>query len=789
MLNRLIAIVSYIALISLLFPIGNIHAVEKQISVTATVPANANHVQLNLVPLNTAAEVSQDTSMDFELTYGSYLYNPADLTIEVENRQGFIEGSGAPSIDIVDYVYGSATSAINNIPPVIDSVKRKIIWNIVNFPANTTDKKVRLALKTNSTYTGSSKVNFSVVARIIGPGFVTPDKIIAKSYKYNPSQTTSTSTTATTSQITTTSQIITATPSYPPGYIPPSIFRNIFIPIISSEDAKIFIATFGKYFSSLRYGSSPYLLNNKVTSLNKTDKVALDLTDLKPDSTYYFKAEAKDESGKVTGTETFTFKTAEISDKPQVEKSSFIVTSQSNVISAPFQTTGGDGQPLDQKPSIVVPQKTSYEIRFALKKGQTAKKVQAIVRSKTVLGVSTVYAEEPNTEVVDMVEVEPGVYSGSLKSKPEPGYYEQFVRIEDHQGNIQEEKVADIKVMRPFSVLSKSDNAPVDNARVLLSLYNPKLKTYQTIGPNVIPIKNPSYSQGSGEVALTLAQGKYKALVANLGYKEEAVEFTIGINPDDGFPTVYLEKEPFNIVNIVRYFGRTVRDVFLLNTQTYLESLSQSVRFFNLIAAASFGSLVLLTLLSFSLRTHIPLLRLPKHLLFHIKRLMPSLSVSMHIHGTVVDAHLHLPITQAGVYIIDADKKIIAGQTSTNKSGEFFSDQLPEGHYTIQVMKKGYEPSQSKDYPLPDGVPENFAISLNKSETLKQSIRENISWATENVIGFSFELLLIGSLILEILFGYALGWQRVTPFLFVSLLNLLLWLIFLRHFFAVKSEP
>ncbi len=771
-----------------------VHAVENQISVTATVPANANSVQLNLIPLNTATEVSQNTFMDFEVTYGSYLTSTSNLTIEVEGRQGIIEGSGAPSIDITDYVYGSATNAINNIPPVIDPVHRKIIWNITAFPANTQDKKVRFAIQTNSAYTGSSRVNFSVVARIIGPGFVTPDKVITKVYKYNPSQTTSTSTTATTpstssgpsaSQTTTTSPT-TTTPSYPPGYIPPSVFRNIFIPIISAQDARIFISTYSKYFSSVRYGSSPYLLNNKVTSLNKTDKVALELTDLKPDTTHYFKAEVKDEKGIVTGTETFTFKTAEVSDKPQVEKSTFLVTSQSNVISTPSQTTTDDGQPSEQKPAIIVPKQTSYEIRFALKKGQTAKKVQAIVRNKTVLGISTAYAEEPNTEVVDMVEVEPGVYSGSLKSKPEPGYYEQFIRIEDHKGNIAEEKVADIKVMKPFTVLSKSDNSPVENARVLLSIYNPKDRTYQTIGPNVIPIKNPSYSQGNGEVPLTLPQGKYKALVANLGYKEEAVEFTIGINLDDSFPTVYLEKEPFNIINIIRYFGRTVRDVFLFNTQTYLESLSQSLRFFNLIAAASIGSLVMLTLLSFSMRTHIPLLQLPKYLLFHIKKLLPGSTTVMHIHGTIVDANLHFPITQADVYIIDADKKMIAGQTLTNKAGEFFSDKLPEGHYTIAVMKKGYEPSLSNDYPLPDGVPENFAISLHKSETLKQSIRENISWAAENVMGFSFELLLIASLVFEILFGYTLGWQKVIPFLLISLANLALWLLYLRHILSRK---
>lgn len=751
---------------------------DDQIRITATVGATANDVQVDLSSLTTASEFSQDSLIEYEVTYGSYLRNTTGLTVEAEWKQGIIEGSGAPSIDIVDYVYGSTGNAINGIAPVVDLVNKKIRWTIPNFPGNTTDKKVRFALKTNSAYTGPSKVNFSVVARIIGPGFVTPDKVITKSYKYSPSQTTSTSTSTTTSTSQTTTPTTPAVTVYPPGNIPPTVFRNIFIPIISQNDAKIFIQTYGKYFHSVRYGQTPTRLTDRITSLNKTDKVVLDLIDLTPDTTYYFKAEVKDDSGKVTGTETFTFRTAEISDKPEVEKSTFLVTSQGNIIFNPIQSASVDGT--DQQPIIVVPKETSYEIRFALKKGQNAKRVQAIVRNKNVLGISTVYAEEPNTEAVDMVEVEPGVYSGSLKSKSESGYYEQFVRIEDDKGNVVEEKVADIKVLKQLTILSKKDNSPIESARVLLSIYNPRTKTYETIGPNVIPIKNPSYSDSKGEVELVLPQGKYQLLVSNLGYKEQTVEFSIGPNPEDGFPTVYLEKEPFNLLHVAHYYGRAIHDVFLLNTKAYMENLSTSFRFFNLIAAVSFGSLVLLTLLSFSLRTHIPLIHLPRYLMFHLKKILPGGFASMHIQGVVVNEALHSPITQADVYIINSDKKIIVHQTSTNKAGEFFSDSLPQRHCTVAVMKKGYEPSEV-NYPLPDGVPQQFTISLRRNEDLRQSMREMVFWAAENAVGFSFELLLIASIVFEVLFAYTFGWGKILPFFAVSFLNLILWLLNLHH--------
>ena len=780
---QLITIVCCIVFIA--FPINNVFAQTGQIHVSAQVSPQSNSAQIDIVSLNTASEVPQDTFMDFEVTYGSFMTVPINLTLEVEGHQGIIEGSGAPSIDIVNYVYGSASNAINDIPPVIDPIHKKIIWNIVAFPANTNNKKVRFTLRTNSAYTGSSKVNFAVAARLIGPGFVTPDKIVTKTYKYNSNQAAQTSTS---SQITTATAPTVSTKTTTQTYVNPfsKIFKIISVPIVSQNDAKIFISTYSKYFYSIRYGPTSNRLTDKISSLSKTENQALEVTDLAPDTTYYFKAEVKDEKGIVTGTETFTFKTAEVSDKPEVEKSSLIVTSQSNFLAIAGQTLATeDGAPKPQNPSIVIPKDTPYEIRFAVKKRTGVKKVQAIVRNKTVLGISTAYAQDPNTEVVDMVEVEHGIYVGSLTSKLKVGYYEQLVRIEDLKGNINEEKIADIKVLNNFNVRSYETKEPLEGAKVLISLYNPKTKLYQIIPPNIIPIENPSYTDSNGEIKLVLPQGKYKAEVSSLGHKDKAIEFTIGANADDGFPTVYLEKGPFSILYFVRYLWRAslvfAKQAMALVSQ--VKTITESTRLFNLIGAVIVPILILLGLLSLRVRTHMTIFSLMRFILFHSKRFLPQNLSHKFFFGLVLDGS-H-PVSQANIFLLDDKENRVVDQTQSNDLGEFYLRTISHP-VTVMAIKKGYEPAGLLGRSLL-GLKKNVILRLKKREALRQSVFRRILRVLENILGLSFEFIIVATIILEIFFAQSFGIVKTAPFIAISMINFLIWLFYIKQ--KLRRKP
>jgi hypothetical protein len=765
MFSRLVAVISCIALVFLLFPGVRAQAVENQVSVTATVPAKPAHFQASLSLANSGQTFSQNTDLSYSLTYGSRLTFAAGLTIEANWSQGTIEGSSTPLVDTLEYGIGSASNAHNATPPVVDTVNRKITWTISTFPANTVDKTVTFRLKTTSAYTSSRKVSFTVSGRVLSQGTQTTDATMTKDYAYTAPTTTPTP---------------AASPTPTPLPKPPS-FQSVAIRSVASTEATIAVQTSTPTTLTLRYGTAPNKLENTTRVLTAQTLHQLLLAELSEDTQYYFAISATDASGMTATSDIFTFKTAKTSEAPKTEKTTVNIQSKEILLSnRMLRTTMGINEAV-----AVLPTDSAYSFSFAMKNPEAIKTIDVNLRNKFILGIHTVIEEvQAASEGTNVQEIAPGVYSATLKSPSVPGTYELFLRIHDYHGNITEEKIADIHASQPVTVREAGTESLIENARVFLFRYNERTGVYEPVLEQGLGIKNPSFSEPDGTVPAVLPLGRYRAEVNVLGYNQTSFDFDI--SPKSDYPTIHLEKTGFSLMNAIQYYFLIAVDSAHA-TRGYITNLSTSNRFFDLVAFLSLIILLAVTLLTFSLRTHIPLIRLPRYLVFHIRKLLPHTSVSMHMYGTVVDDATHSPVTQADVYIIDADKNVIADQTSTNKAGAFFSDKLGEAHYTVQVMKKGYEPSPALDYPLADGVPEQFTIGLHKSGKLEQSIRENVSWAVENVIGFFFELLLIASLVFEILFGYALGWQKVAPFLLVSLLNLLLWLVYLRHFFVSKS--
>ncbi len=744
-----------------------LYAVDNQVSVTATVPVKPTDFQASLAQTPSGQTFSQNTELSYSLTYGSYLTYTAGLAVEANWSQGTIEGNSAPSVDILEYSIASASNAHNASPPVVDTVNRKITWTISSFPANTVNKTVTFTLKTTSAYTGGKKVSFTVSGRVVGQGTQTADSTVTKDYAY---------TTPTT----------TPTPTPPPasGPIPlpkPPSFERIAIRTVAATEATIVVQTSTPTTLTFRYGTAPNKLENATRVLTPQTFHFLSLGELSQDSQYYFRISATDALGKTATSDIFTFRTAKASRAPRTDKTTVVIQSQGILLSNQLlRTATGTNEAV-----AVLPRESAYSFSFAIEKPEAINKIEVNLRNKFILGITTSIEQvQAASQATVVQEIALGVYAATLKSPSTPGTYELFLRIHDYHGNITEEKIAEINISQPVTVREAETESLIENARVFLSKYNNRTKAYEPILQQSLGIKNPSLSEPDGTVPVVLPQGRYRAHVSGLSYHQKTVDFDISAQND--YPIIHLQKTGFSLITDGKYYLAIAMDSAHA-TRAYLGNLSTSNRFFDLVAFLSLVYLAAITLLSFSLRTHIPLMYLPKYLMFHMKRLLPNTSVFMHVSGTVIHAHLGSPIAQADVYIMDADTNVVVEKTSTDKVGAFMTSSLPDGHYKVEVLKKGYEPSQSKEYPIPDAIPQNFAIALHKSETLEESIAENVSWAMKSVIGSFFELLLIASFVLEILFGYALGWPKVIPFFFVSLLNLLLWLLYLHHVSVSKS--
>ena len=115
---------------------------QQTVNLNATVPANPSDFSAELITTTPGDDYPQDTTLSYELTYGSSLSYASTITVEANWSRGTIEGDSSPTVSVLEYVSGSASNAYNNTPPVIDPVNRTIKWTITSFPANTENEKV-----------------------------------------------------------------------------------------------------------------------------------------------------------------------------------------------------------------------------------------------------------------------------------------------------------------------------------------------------------------------------------------------------------------------------------------------------------------------------------------------------------------------------------------------------------------------------------------------------------------------------------------------------------------------
>jgi len=71
-------------------------------------------------------------------------------------------------------------------------------------------------------------------------------------------------------------------------------------------------------------------------------------------------------------------------------------------------------------------------------------------------------------------------------------------------------------------------------------------------------------------------------------------------------------------------------------------------------------------------------------------------------------------------------------------------------------------------------------LQIQASKVEKNYFLALIESFIDNSLGFIFSIVLANSIFFEILLGYSQGWLKVLPFLILSLLNFIIWLMFLR---------
>ena len=715
---------------------------DDQISVTATIKEKSDNFQVGISKETVGDVFPQYTTIEYKITYGSDLSYQIPLTIEASWNEGEIEGAPGSTVSVLEYVNGSAGLAYNDTVPVIDLVNRKIVWKIISFPGKKKDQTVNFKLRTNGLYTGKRKVNSKVTATILTK-YVSTDKSVTTSYLYNSR--------------------FTATPSDP---------IVVFLRSVSSDRASILIQTLEESKVRVKYGIDANELTQGASTLQYAKEQIVILSNLIPETTYYLVVTAIRKDGTTLTSDIYTFKTAHISVAPQVDQETLIFTSADIVINEPYDKNS-------DYLSLNLPRGTSFNFRFRLQKYESVKQVQGIVRSKTVLGINNEEIIEPISSETTLFERQPGLFDGRFKASDIPGTYEIYLKVYDNNGNIVENKLAQILVSERFTVKNKVNDKPIEGAQILISYFNSRKKEYEIIPEKVIPIKNPSYTDIMGQISYPLPFGKYKAQIVAIGYKSEEIEFNIGRNPGEEYPMVSLSPQPFNLVTIGLYYGTIVRDISH-SYQGYIQKLANSVRFFEINSLLGITILVYLTLLSFSSRLKIPLHSMIEYFLHRAKIATIHKKIGERIKGKIIDEKTGNVLSLADIFLIDSEKNKVVGHIRTNQKGDFTFLKYPDHSYELEVMRDGYKPVRFPESDIQAVEKGVYLLGIHKHD-LGPTIKEKIKIYSEKILSIVFETMLILSIISETALGYALGWQKVVPFLCVSLLNIIFWIINLSH--------
>lgn len=738
------------------------------VSASLTVPPRISDFQFSFQG-DTANNVPQNTVINYTITYGAYTSAHVNTTQTI--TVDYSHDMDTNGTHVLNYIIGSATKGYNNTSPVVDTTNRTITWTIPNFPNGTIDQTVSFQLETTNGSTQTSPVNFTVNATITNQYVHLPQQQVSGSYLFsgNPVPTaTPTPVPAPTntpapnpSPTPLPSETLQPTPTPIPASNPLRIV-SVDITGINQNAAQISVTTTKPSKVTILYGTATNVTRSVATA-DFAQVTSIMLETLTPDTPYFFQVQLVDQTGQTLTSETFTFTTAQVSTPPTIDQTSLVLLSKGNIL----VTTSIRSQ--KQLANIVLP--THHAFTVALSLPASIKKptvLEAILRPKT-LGATTAYAiTELQTIIVPLIQQADGLYIANFLTPTAPGIYTISAHIEDASGNVIEQPLAEIRVSLPLQVLTMDTKQPIRDARIFLSGYNLRTKQFESITNLINSIQNLAFTDVNGIYAIALPQGTYTAVVSALGYQTKTVTFTLGNKADQIFPVIYLAKRPGSLLSLSSYLITNAQDDMLTFWNNLL-ILTASHRFGQLLSVLICFFFILLTFLSFLLRTHLH----PRNFI-HFLHFHATMQQNNYVQGVVIDENKQ-PISQATILLTDNATHNVQQRLVTDKSGLFYFQQVPEVSYIITAIKEGFVMESTR---VIEHQP--LVLLLEKNMMNKQQVKHVIMHFILSFFAMFFETFLVLSLLIEWLVFRQLG-QEALVFVFLSGVNLILWVLFIKQ--------
>lgn len=773
-----------------------------QIVINATVGPTVNDFSAVLTTPTTGT-LSPGNIVTYTITYGSSYLDDSPVTLQAEWELGTLAGGLTPTIAVFEYVDSSATQAYGATDPVIDSINRTITWTIPNFPASTQNQIVNFQLQVANINTGTTLVSVPVSARIIVP-VSTPDSTITHQYQYtnvtptstptvtprpaqDDSQPTNTPTPSTKKACNTSCATDTECDSNycymavqrcrdrqtpkdencgvtlrgdaefiegPSKSDTALIFRSVNISQISHQSADLEILLSQASSIVINYGIDATDLIKQVSSTGLTKLHQVELTQLEPATTYYFQAQTTNSVGKTVKSNIYQLTTAQRAFDFDLTKLQTMVTTGGLVL---FNQT----DQANQTP-VVLPTETHYEINISFN------------QTLHFLHANLVLRGEEQTQII-LTTTKPGTLNGKHVTGNEPRDQEVMLKVEDEFGNLRLVKLFTLVTSNPLRVVASETFEPVEHARLILYLFNPKSKKYDQLPAPAFIGENPLYSLSSGEFKVALPPGDYRAEISSYGFHSMTKDFTIGGQAQGLYPTIELSSAGWNIVELVKYYYGTVQ-YKVTNIAHSLTELRSSKVLFDLMSLLALCSLIGLTFFSFAARLGVSLRHLPK-VISHRLWSMKNPHLFWLLQGVVVDQD-HKAVSHALISAVGHNRQVIT-QFSSDVRGRF-NLRLSEPTMLLLVTAKGFMPLEQTVTEAELTGFTQYVITLNHSEE-KTKLLHFIAGLSKVALEGFFEMLLFLALLMEVIFIPHFGLLVVLPFIMLSSLNLAMWLVHLLH--------
>lgn len=714
---------------------------RRNVSVSAIVPPTVNDFQFKF-GYEGSSLVSQDMTITYEITYGAS--SSAGLTTNNIITVNYSADKAPDQSYLVDYVFGSASRGYGGVQPVVDTKLRTITWNLPPLPEGMMDQKLTFQLRVNGDRHELKRLTFRSTAVMRNEYVSLPSYGVQQDYLFDLARVTPGP---------------TATPLPPetptPTPVPVALFyRDISISNLTTASAEISVTTSNPTRTDIQYGTSPDALNQQAVSTQLVRYKVLQLSNLKPNTRYYMQVVSRDKDNLRLRSDILTFTTPAQTAQILEGNDAYTFTSGDTVLLSNVFSADNNSSAF-----FLLPTGTNYTLTYTFTESPSVSLMEALVRNNQDI-----------LQRVRMKQLDDKTYTADLTSH-DSGNYSVAIVLTDEQGNIKTRTLSSVKITAPIRVLESVTSSPISDATVQLLQYNTATKQYEEVTSRAF--KNPAQTSSQGEVRYLLSNGSYRVMVEAFGYRAKTVDFIIGSEEQSGYPTIYLERDLLSITSLFTLLQST-----FLNTYTFIidliQSLSGSMRAFTTTAVVSLGSLVTTGFLLFSIRTDIRWKNLLPFFIFHIA-LLRKKHKEKFVYGTVVDAK-GTPLRTVRLEALHIKTDEVLAHTDTNAAGGFkFANTFEVPYIKVVATVDGLPPVTVT---IPTDIKDAIKITMEKHSQLNDF---TVLSLFSHLASGLFEIILITSLVLELLFIEAFGVARTLPFVLLTLLNLLLWIFYQKE--------